>query len=634
MKKFAWIWITIFLALSLAACSAGDSTGLTQADTSLSSSTVVNESSVVVASAQSVEEAQAENSQLHEEASDYTWDPAVVIPITLNGDSISADATDVNITGSTAIIGSAGTYSLSGTLTDGQIIVDTQDETLVQLILNGVDLHSSTSAPIYVKNARKVVIILADGTTNTLDDALTYGDASSGEDEPNAALFSMADLSLSGSGSLVVNGNSNDGITSKDGLIIAGGTITVTATDDGIRGKDYVDVENGTITVNAGGDGLKSDNEEDTTRGYITIAAGVFDISAGGDAITAQTDVMISGGEFNLTTAGGSQAKIDATLSAKAIKGVASVVVDGGTFKIDAADDALHSNGSITVNDCTFDISTGDDGMHADAALTINNGSIQINQSYEGLESTIITINAGSIQVNSSDDGINGSGGNDGSGTQAQTTGQTQGTLPGGQQKPAGGPGGRQGGGRGQDTFSGGSNATLYIHGGWIVVNAYGDGVDVNGSIEMSGGTLLVSGPVENMNGALDYNGTFNMTGGFLIAAGSAGMAMAPSATSSQNSVLINFNSKQQAGTLVHVQDSAGAEIFTFASAKEYQSIAFSSPQLAQGANYAVSLGGSDSGTQNGGLIQDGTYTPGISYTDFTISSVVTQIGSGGGMKP
>ncbi len=635
MRRIVWVSITILLALGLSACSASGVAALTQGDASQSSSTVVSESSVATASAQSVAEAQAENSKLHETESDYTWDPASTVAITLNGDSISAEAAGVQVNGSTVTITAAGTYSLSGALNDGQIIVDSPAEGAVQLILNGVELHSSTSAPIYVNSAEKVVIILADGSSNTVSDAASYVYASADIAEPNAAIFSKADLSISGSGSLVVNGNYNDGIAGKDGLIIASGTIAVTAVDDGIRGKDYVDVESGYITIQAGGDGLKSDNEEDSTKGYITISAGTLDITSGGDAITAQTDVMIAGGEFTLTTAGGSQANIDATLSAKAIKGVASVVIDGGTFNIDAADDALHSNGNITVNDGTFEIATGDDGMHADAALTINNGGITISQSYEGLESTIITINAGSIQVNSSDDGINGSGGNDGSGTQAQTTGQTQTTNPGGQQMAGGGPGGRQGGGgRGQDMFSGGTNSTLYIHGGWIVVNAYGDGVDVNGSIEMSGGTLLVSGPVENMNGALDYNGAFNMTGGFMIAAGSAGMAMAPSSSSSQNSVLINFNSMLQAGTLIHVQNSAGEGIFTFSPAKECQSIAFSSPLLEQGASYSVYLGGSDSGTQNSGLIQDGTYTPGENYTSFTLSGTVTSLGAGGSLRP
>lgn len=609
MKKFGFILLLAVMILSLAGCSASDLPAASQSSTVQGSTGSSTEPITATDGAQSVAEAQAENSALHEDEADYSWDSASAIQIELNGDAIGADATGVKVDGSTVTLAVAGTYELSGTLKDGQIIVDTQGEGTVQLVLNGVTINSSTSAPIYVKDAKKVVVILADGTDNTLNDGLTYGNANADEDEPNAALFSKADLSIGGSGSLTVNGNSNDGIASKDGLIIAGGTITVTAVDDGIRGKDYVAIEDGNITVKAGGDGIKSDNAEDATKGYISIAGGALDISAGGDGLTAQTDLMIAGGDFTIVTAGGSGSSIADTLSAKAMKGTASVVIDGGTFTIDAADDALHSNGSITVNNGTFQIASGDDGMHADAALTINDGDIQINQSYEGLESAVITINAGAIDIAASDDGINVAGGADGSGMA--------------------GPGG-MGGGRGQDAFSSNSSYMLYIRGGTIVVNAYGDGLDSNGGAEMSGGTVLVSGPTDSGNGALDA-GTFNITGGTLIAAGSAGMATAPSSSSSQNSVLINFDNVQQGGSLVHVQDSAGNEIFTFAPAKEYQSIVFSLPSLTLGETYTVYVGGSASGDNSGGLIQGGTYTAGEQYASLTLSSVVTGSGNTGG---
>jgi hypothetical protein len=249
--------------------------------------------------------------------------------------------------------------------------------------------------------------------------------------------------------------------------------------------------------------------------------------------------------------------------------------------------------------------------MHADSTLTINNGNILIAQSYEGLESAVITIVDGEIEINASDDGINVAGGADGSGMQ--------------------GPGGKGGHGGGQDAFSYDGSYMLYIRGGTIVVNAYGDGLDSNGGAEMSGGTVLVSGPINNANGALDA-GTFNITGGVLIAAGSAGMATAPSSNSSQNSVLINFTNMLQAGTLVHVQHSAGEEILTFAPVKEYQSIVFSLPSLSQGESYAVYVGGSSTGNNAGGLIQGGTYTPGDLYTNLTLSGVVTSMGSMGNM--
>ncbi|MEN6410567.1 MAG: carbohydrate-binding domain-containing protein, partial [Anaerolineaceae bacterium] len=545
MKKFIVGLTTLILIFTLTACSAnsvGTNAALSNSAQSSEAAASEAEATVVGAGADSVVDAQAENSEIHADAGDYVWDEAAVVSIELNGDAISVTGEGVTVEGSQATITSAGTYRLSGSLTDGQIIVDTQDEDVVRLILNGVELHNSDSAAINVVNGKKVVLILADGTENTISDGETYVFENAEEDEPNAAIFSKGDLSIYGSGSLTVSGNYNDGIASKDGLVIASGTIKVSAVDDGIRGRDYIVVQDGNITVNSGGDGLKSDNEEDTAKGYIEIDNGVIRVTSGGDAIAAQTDVMITDGEFDLTAGAGSGVPVDATASTKGIKGVVNVNIDGGTFNLNTADDGIHSNGSITINNGTFQIASGDDGMHADATLEVNGGDIQVTKSYEGLESAVITINAGNISLVSSDDGINVAGGNDGSGA-----------AQGGGNQPGGG-----GGGPRQDFFSTASgNYYLYIHGGRIVVDANGDGLDSNGSIEMTDGVVIVNGPTEQMNGALDA-GTFTISGGFLVAVGSVGMAEAPSDTSSQYSVLVNLDSIQQVGSLVHIQNSAG----------------------------------------------------------------------------
>jgi hypothetical protein len=618
MKKFIVGLTTLILIFTLTACSAASAgTNSTVSNTVQNSAAVAAEPTVVGAGADSVVAAQADNSEVHSDASDYVWDETSVVSIELNGDAINVTGKGVTVEGSQATITAAGTYRLSGTLTDGQIIVDTQDEDVVRLILNGVDLHNSDSAAINVVNGKKVVLILADGSENTISDGQTYVFENAEEDEPNAAIFSKGDLSIYGSGALTVNGNYNDGIASKDGLVIASGTITVSAVDDGIRGRDYIVVQDGNITVNAGGDGLKSDNAEDTTKGYIEVDNGVMRVTAGGDAITAQTDVMITDGEFDLTTGAGSGVPVDETASTKGIKGVVNVNIDGGTFHLNTADDGIHSNGSITINGGTFQIASGDDGMHADATLDINGGDIQVTESYEGLESAVITIDAGDISLVSSDDGINAAGGNDGSGT-------AQGMAPGGGKQSGGGGGPRQ------DFFSTASgNYSINIHGGRIVIDANGDGLDSNGSIEMTDGVVIVNGPTEQMNGALDA-GTFNISGGFLAAVGSAGMAEAPSDTSSQYSILVNFDSTQQAGNLIHIQNSAGEDVLTLSPTKAYQSIVFSSPELTNGTTYDVFTGGSSTGTETDGLYQDGSYTPGTQMTSITISGMVTTTGNGG----
>ena len=568
---------------------------------------------------ESVAAALAANSEDHDDAADDIRDSAQGTRITLNGSSITVDGEGATVDGSTATITSAGTYSLSGSLADGQIIVDTDDQGVVRLVLDGVDIHSSTSAPINVTNAEEVVIVLSDNAENHVSDAESYALEDPDDDEPNAAIFSKDDLAIYGNGSLTIDANYNDGIASKDGLVIAGGTITVTSVDDGIRGKDYLIVEDGHITVHAQGDGLKADNDQDATKGYILIEGGVIDITAGGDAIQGQTDVMIADGEFTLTSGGGSSSRIGDDTSAKGIKAGVNVNIDGGTFTIDCADDAIHSNAHIVINGGAFVLASGDDGMHADATLTINGGDFDITDSYEGIESAVITINGGEIHITSWDDGINVSAGNDGSGTML-------GPGAGGAMGPGGRPG--RGGGPGQDWFAQSGDYYLYVNGGYVVIDAAGDGLDVNGSVEMTNGVVIVNGPTMQMNGALDHI-SFKITGGFLVAVGSSGMAEAPSESSTQYSLLLNLNGTLQAGVLFHIQSSEGREIVTFSPAKEYQSIAFSSPELGNGATYDVFYGGSSTGTVNDGLYQGGTYTAGTNLGSFTVSGMVTRLGSG-----
>jgi len=541
----------------------------------------------------------AKNEAGHEAETDYSWDDATATQIILNDSAITVDGEGVTVAGNTATITAAGTYNISGALADGQLLVDTTDEELVRLILNGVTIHSATNAPLAVLNAEKVVIMLADNTENYLSDSTAYVFANPDDDEPNATLFSKSALTIAGNGSLTVDGQYNDGIASKDGLIIASGTITVNAADDGIRGKDYLIIKAGTITVDAQGDGLKADNEEDADQGYIAIESGVITITAAGDAMQAATDLVVTGGEFTITAGGGNTATLATDVSAKGLKAAVSLILDGGAYTIDAADDALHANTSLVINGGSFTLATGDDAIHADANVEINGGDINITRSYEGIESALITLNAGTVHLVSSDDGINAAGGT------AETTA-----------------------GRGQGGSRASSDYNIYINGGYLVINSGGDGVDSNGFVAMTDGMVIVNGPTMRMNSALDYDGTFTMTGGFVVAMGSSRMAQTPSESSSQSALLLNFEQIQAAGTLVHIQNSAGDEILTFEPAKEYQSLAFAAPDLVNGETYYVFLGGSSTGTVTDGLYQGGSYTPGVEYTSFTVSSVVTRIGA------
>jgi len=552
-------------------------------------------------------------------------DDAVVITL---GDKITVSGLGATVDGSKIAITSAGTYSMSGTLDDGQIVVKTEDTETVKLILNGVDITCSKSAPIYVFNAEKTVIALADGTENYVTDGDSYIFADSTSDEPNAAVFSKDDLTICGNGSLTVNANYNNGIQSKDDLEITGGNITVNAVNDGIKGRDSIAVKDTNITVNAGADGMQSNNDEDSEKGYISIESGTINITAGEDGIQAETSLIISGGNITISSGGGSVngSKADSSGnnqgdwgmgnnsdissssgSAKGLKAAVDITIEGGTINIDSSDDSIHSNDSLTIKGGNIILASGDDGIHSDSTLEISGGDISITKCYEGIDSEAITINDGNINLVASDDGINSAGGNDGF---------LMGRRP------------------GQNNFDSSGDNYLHINGGYIAIDAIGDGLDINGPIDMTGGIVIVNGPTSNFNGALDYYGAFRITGGFLVAVGSSGMAQAPSTSSTQYSVMLNLSSSQSADTMVHFETEDGEEILTFVPTKAYQSIVLCSPELKNGSTYIVYSGGSSTGTATDGLYSSGIYTAGTQITSFTISSIVTSIGSSSGGFP
>lgn len=555
---------------------------------------------------------------------DSSWN-SQASQITLNGNAISLNGQGAVVNGSTVTINAAGLYVVTGSLNEGQIVIDTDDKEIVHLVLNGAQVSSSASSPLYIKNADKTVITLAEGSSNSLNFNCSSDLADTSSDEPDAALFSQDDLTINGGGSLTVIAINSVGLSSKDDLKLVNGSITVTSGADGIQGKDSIAVRDGKITVKAGKDGLQSNNDQDENKGFIYIEGGTLQVAAQADGIQAETSVLIKGGDINISSGGGSangisqgnqampgmnQAKVNTsdtdTESAKGIKAAADITIENGRIVLNTADDAVHSNGSISINGGTVSISSGDDGIHSDASLVVNAGDITIDKSYEGLESAAITINEGSIHVQASDDGLNTSGGSDGSSVNGRP---------------------------GQNNFDTSDGSKLDINGGYIYINAQGDGLDSNGDFTMTGGTVIVNGPTSDGDGALDYNGTGTVNGGLLIAAGSSGMVQAPGADSAQASLQLNLGT-QKAGTLICIKNEAGEEILTFSPAKDYASLIVSSPQLEQGATYTVYVGGSSTGTIKDGLYSGGTYTPGTQVASIQLSGVVTQYGQAGGRMP
>lgn len=565
------------------------------------------------------------------------------------GASIKTEGSGVDIENNIVKITKGGTYSISGTLSEGQIVIEATKLDKVYIVLNGVNITNSKGAAIYIKEADKAVIAMEDNTDNYLTDGKTYAFEDENKDEPNGTIFSKTDLVFIGNGSLTVNGNYDRGIVGKDDLQIENGNITVNSVGDGIRGRDSIVVTGGDIVINSGGDGMQSNNDENTEKGYVLIEGGNINITSNEDGIQGENNVYVRNGEIKINSGGGSDnnnshknqgpgenmgrnqeisntssESLEESASSKGIKANTGIIIEGGILNINSCDDSLHTNDSLIIDGGALEIQSGDDGIHSDNTLEINGGNINVSKSYEGIESESITINNGEIYVASSDDGINASG----SSTSEEMTPPSGNNTPDSSQNSDGTSSKMQGTGQGAGSGMPGigessGTGVLTINGGFITVDASGDGIDVNGCATMTGGTVIVNGPENNGNGALDYDGTFEVSGGVLIAAGSTGMAQAPSDGSSINSIKLTLSS-QSAENIVRIEDEDGNEIVTFAPAKQYASIVIASLEFETGSTYNVYVGGSSDGTSNSGLYEGGNYKDGERIMSFTINEKIT----------
>lgn len=509
------------------------------------------------------------------EYSDYT-------EIILSDNGSSADSDSVVIDGNIITIVSSGTYVLRGSLSNGQIIVNTGKDEKVHLVLRGVDINCDNSAAIYVKQADKVFITLETATINTLSNKNAFEAIDS--NNIDAVVFSKEDLTFNGSGKLIINAVYGHGVVSKDDLVVISGDYEITSAGHGLEGKDSVRIAGGNFIIKSGKDGIHADNTEEML-GFIYVTGGDFDITAGTDGFDASASLQIEGGTFKIVTGGGSADSYadengnnlpgwgdwgqgytanTNTASAKGLKANGDLIINSGMFSIDSSDDSLHSDSNVYISDGTFEISSGDDGIHADTKVIISGGEITILKSYEGIEGKSIDIAGGIISIVASDDGLNAASGNDGSGF-----------------------GGRPGAGG----FAADADCYIKISGGQIIINSSGDGIDSNGNVYVTGGETYVSGSTRSADGALDYDGSAAITGGIFVAVGSRGMAQNFGTSSTQGSMLVNLSSGQNANTCVSLVDEAGDIIILYEPPKAYDSIVISSPAIKQAGVYTLNAG-------------------------------------------
>ena len=540
------------------------------------------------------------------------------VKITLNKTTATVSGSGAKADGSTITITEEGVYIVSGTLEDGQIIVDASDSDKVQIVLDGVNINCETNAAIYVREADKVFITLAENSSNTLGGGNEYTQID--DNTVDGVIFSKSDLVCNGTGSLTIEADYKHGIVSKDDLVITGGTYKITAADNGITAKDQLKILDGSFDIDAANSAVKAKNADNAELGNIYIA--------------------------------------------------------GGIFTIEAEQDGFHATGSIVVDDGTITVNSGDDGFHAELDTIIRGGTILVEKSNEGLEGKRVVVNGGDITVNASDDGINaansgddganaansgdggvnaansgddganatnpganaaGSGDDDSnaassnndssaavnSGDDSSISGAADGKEPpqmppdtenGSDMQPSQdfNPENAPSGGNAPQNFDpgnapsdgdapqmmqggpgGGGNSELYIKitGGTLTVSADGDGLDSNGGLLVTGGTTIVYGPTSDGDSALDYDGSAIVSGGILAAIGSAGMVESFDEASTQPVITYYCTETQSADTTITLTDSDGSALFTVTPEKAYASIVLTCPEMKLDATYTLAAG-------------------------------------------
>ncbi len=532
------------------------------------------------------------------------YDASKAVTIKLNGTTATASSNSVKISGSTVTITEEATYVISGTLSDGMIVVNAPETAKLQLVFNGINITKSTSAALYIIEADKVFVTLADGTENILANGGNF--TAIDDNNIDGAVYSKQDLTFNGTGSLTVTSPAGHGVVCKDDLVITCGTYTVNSSSHGLDANDSVRIVNTTLNIDAGKDVIHCENTDDTSKGFIYISSGSINGEAEGDGIAASAYLQIEGGNFDLLVGGGAENGTKAssgnyggfmggghggmrpggnqgstttttttdTVSMKGLKAANSILISDGTFKIDSADDSIHSDVSVTINGGTFEIASGDDALHAEETLTVTAGKFNITESYEGLEALNIKVMGGNIKLVASDDGLNAAGGTDSSGT----TGGRDGMFGGGKGGMGGGFGGMSSG-----------NGSIVISGGNLYINSSGDGIDANGTLEITGGYTVVVGPTQGDTATLDYDKSGIITGGTFIGTGASGMAQ--SFSDSEQGVVAISVGNQSAGTKIVLKDKSGKTIIEHTPELNFAVVILSSPDITKGETYSITVG-------------------------------------------
>ena len=527
------------------------------------------------------------------------------VEITLSSNMINIEESTYQISNNIVILTSDEEYIIKGSCSECGIEV--KKETSPTITLSSISIDNSQTGPFVIKKGANVNLILegiskiVDKETNeTLDDFEGAG----------IKFKSGSNLTMSGTGALIVLGNIKNGIkgASASNLIINSGTYNVTCVNNGIAADGSVVINGGIFNIETSeGDGIKSDPDYGDTdsEGSLIINDGTFNINSYNDGIQAKAKLIINGGTYNIKTfKDGSSANFNKDLySAKGIKvstnetSNISLLITGGIFNLNTADDSIHSDGNLTITAGTFIISSGDDAVHADQYLILgkngdNNNLIKLNvtKSYEGLEGAQVYIYSGTYRVIASDDGINAAG------DTTDQCRQSNGNMPGGNMGP-----GQQGGNMGPRRNLRGNNKRklqqiqcntfhIYISGGDIYVNAEADGLDANGNIVISGGNIEIWGAKSGSDGDfIDLDGQMTITGGTVFGGGNAQMVNPSSWSNSQNKIY--GQNSVSANGVVNIM-SGTTTIKSYTSPKNVGYLYYTSPNVDSTYKFSISSSG------------------------------------------
>lgn len=523
-----------------------------------------------------------------DEQTEYGAKDGVIIQ--LNGSSVTCNSAAVKVEGTTVTIAKEGTFILRGSLDDGSVVIQAGETDKVRLVLEGAQITCAKSAALNIQTGDKVFVTLAEGTDNRLANGGTFADG-----KVDGAVYSAQDLTLNGTGKLMVESPAGHGIVCKDDLVITGGSYEIQSASHGLDANDSLRLKGATVKLDTGKDGIHVEDNDDAATGFVYISGGTVSVEAEGDGISSGVWMQIAGGTVDILAGGGHEngkshssggygdfmgggpggprppratttADSDGT-SMKGLKSDGSILISDGVITIDSADDGIHSNTTAVVNGGKLEIASGDDGIHGATDVQIAGGTVNISTCYEGLEAENIHMTGGKVSMVATDDGINAAGGNDDSGT--------------GGRDQMYGPSGMHAG-----------NGSIVIDGGELYIQSSGDGMDANGYLEINGGMTVICGPNSGDTATLDFDTSGTINGGIFIGTGSSMMAQ----TFSENAqgVLALQVGNQSAGTVITVTDADGNVLLTHKPELPYAVFIYSTPDLVSGQSYHISAGANE----------------------------------------